>query len=164
MVKRIRGSWLFRYCDKPSTWSRFKTVKVSSTYLFHLRFASRIYYRLSLKFFHVDFGFNRRNRDSRSCSVLLFLNRPVILEIRVGVKFVRLARSLSFSSFRNEAWTASPIGTFVNKDSTSKDTMTSLSCTSSWLMVDMKCAELITEQPKLPVKGDRILARYADRS
>ena len=54
---------------------------------------------------------------------------------------MRVARSLSFSSFR----TALSIGTFVNKDSTSKDIMTSLSCTFLWLMVDKKCVELITE-------------------
>ena len=41
-----------------------------------------------------------------------------ISAICVGVKFVRLARSLSFSSFHNTTWTAPSIGTFVNKDST----------------------------------------------
>ena len=40
--------------------------------------------------------------------------------ISVGVKFLRLARSLSFSSFRNAAWTAPSIDMFVNNDSTSR--------------------------------------------
>ena len=52
--------------------------------------------------------------------------------ICVGVRFVRLARPGSFSSLHNA------IGTFVNNDSTSKDTMTSFSCIRSWPIVDTK--------------------------
>ena len=44
-----------------------------------LRFASRICYRLFLKFLHVDGSYNHRNGASHSCSVLLFINRPVII-------------------------------------------------------------------------------------
>ena len=58
------------------TWSRSKNAKVSSTY----RFASRVCYRLFLPF-HVDVSYYRRNRASHSCSVLLFINLPVVLEI-----------------------------------------------------------------------------------
>ena len=51
---------------------------------------------------------------------------------------MRSARPGSFSSLHNVAFTAPSIGTFVNNDSTSKDTMTSFSCIRSWLMVDTK--------------------------
>ena len=51
---------------------------------------------------------------------------------------MRSARPGSFSSLHNAAFTAASIGKFVNKDSTSKDTMTSFSCIRSWLMVDTK--------------------------
>ena len=58
--------------------------------------------------------------------------------MQVSVKVVRLARHGSASSFRNAACTAPSIGTFVNSDSTSKDTMISLSSTLSPLIVDTK--------------------------
>ena len=56
--------------------------------------------------------------------------------ICVGVRFVPSERPGSFSSLHNAAFTAPSIGTFVNNDSTSKDTMTSFSCIRSWLMVE----------------------------
>ena len=43
--------------------------------------------------------------------------------IRAGVSVVRSGRLGSFSSFCSVACTTSSIGTLVNKDSTSKDTM-----------------------------------------
>ena len=51
---------------------------------------------------------------------------------------MRSGRPGSFSSLRSAAFTASSIGTFVNKDSTSNDTMISFSCILSWLMEFMK--------------------------
>ena len=120
MVKQIVGCWLF---DS-------KNVNVSSTYLFQilgLHLLSPVPHILILFIFHVDASYNSGNRACHSCSVLLFINRPVVLEIcwsqdqiHAGVKFLRLARSLSFSSFRNAAWTAPSIDTFVNNDSTSR--------------------------------------------
>ena len=58
--------------------------------------------------------------------------------ICVGVRFVRSGRPGSFSSLRSAAFTASSIGTFVNKDSMSNDTMISFSCILSSLMVFTK--------------------------
>ena len=124
-----------------------------------LRFVSRFFYRLFLKFFNVDVSYNCRKRASHSSSVLacyswihLLYWKYVNLKTKfkrsafcVGVKFVRVARSASFSSFPDVSWAAPSISTFVNYNSMSKDTMTSLSCTFSWLMVDMKCLELITD-------------------
>ena len=51
---------------------------------------------------------------------------------------MRSGRPGSFSSLRSAAFKASSIGTFVNKDSTSYDTMISFSCIPLWLMVFTK--------------------------
>ena len=65
---------------------------------------------------------------------------------------MRSARLGSSSSFCGAACTAAAsIGTFVNvvnSDSTSKDTMISLSRIISLLMVDTKWAELVTAKLK----------------
>ena len=58
--------------------------------------------------------------------------------ICVDVRFVQSGRPGSFSTLRSAALTASSIGTFVNKDSTSNDTMISFSCILSWFMVFTK--------------------------
>ena len=58
--------------------------------------------------------------------------------ICAGVSVVRSARLGSFSSFCSAAYTAASIGTFVNSDSTSKDTMISLSRIVSLLTLDTK--------------------------
>ena len=58
--------------------------------------------------------------------------------ICAGVSVVRSARPGSFSSFCSAACTTASIGTLVNSDSTSKDTMISLSKIVSWLTVDTK--------------------------
>ena len=47
--------------------------------------------------------------------------------ICVGIRFVQSGRPGSYSSFQNATCTAPSIGTLVNSDSTSKDTMTSFS-------------------------------------
>ena len=47
----------------------------------------------------------------------------------------------------------------VNSDSTSKDTMISLSRIVSLLTVNTKWAELVTVYSDFPVKGDKMLAR-----
>ena len=65
----------------------------------------------------------------------------------------------SFSSCCSAACTAASIGTLVNSDSTSKDTMISLSRIVALLTVDMKWAELITVYSDFPVKGDKMLAK-----
>ena len=79
--------------------------------------------------------------------------------ICAGVSVVRSARLGSFSSFCSAACTAASIGTLVNSDSTSKDTMISLSKIVSLLTVDTKWAELVTVYSDFPVKGDRMLAK-----
>ena len=79
--------------------------------------------------------------------------------ICAGVKVVRLARHGSASSFRNAVYTAPSIRTFVNSDSTSKDTMISLSSTLSPLIVDTKCTELLTLYSDFSVEGDNTSAR-----
>ena len=79
--------------------------------------------------------------------------------ICAGVSVVRSARLGSFSSFCSAACTAASIGTLVNSDSTSKDTMISLSRIVALLTVDMKWAELITVYSDFPVKGDKMLAK-----
>ena len=79
--------------------------------------------------------------------------------ICAGVSMVRSARFGSFSSFCSAACTAASIGTLVNSDSTSKDTMISLSRIVALLTVDMKWAELITVYSDFPVKGDKMLAK-----
>ena len=76
--------------------------------------------------------------------------------ICAGVSVVRSARPGSFSSFCSVACTAVSIGTLVNSDSTSKDTMISLSKIVSLLTVD---TELVTVYSDFPVKGDRMLAK-----
>ena len=77
--------------------------------------------------------------------------------ICAGVSLVRSARLGSFSSFCSAAWTAASIGTFVNSDSTSKDTMISLSKIVS--LLDTKWAELVTVYSDFLVKGDKMLAK-----
>ena len=47
----------------------------------------------------------------------------------------------------------------VNSDSTSKDTMISLSRIVSLLTGDTKWAELVTVYSDFPVKGDKMLAK-----
>ena len=79
--------------------------------------------------------------------------------ICAGVSVVRSARLGSFSSFCSAACTAASIGTLVNSDSTSKDTMISLSKIVSLLTVDTKRAELVTVYSEFPVKGDKMLVR-----
>ena len=79
--------------------------------------------------------------------------------ICAGVSLVRSARLGSFSSFCSAACTAASIGTLVNSDSTSKDTMISLSKIVSLLTVDSKRAELVTVYSEFPVKGDKMLAK-----
>ena len=67
------------------------------------------------------------------------LNRKVKKSaICAGVRVVRSAWLGSFSSLCSAACTAASIGTLVNSDSTSKETMISLSWMVSLLMVDMK--------------------------
>ena len=61
-----------------------------------------------------------------------------------GVSTVQSARLGSFSSLSSAACTAASIGTLVNSDSTSKDTMILLSRIVSLLTVDTKWAELVT--------------------
>ena len=58
--------------------------------------------------------------------------------ICTGVSVVRSARLESSPSFCSAACTAASIGTLVNRDSTSKDTMISLSRIISLLTVDTK--------------------------
>ena len=79
--------------------------------------------------------------------------------ICAGVSVVRSARLGSFSSFCSATSTAASIGTLVNSDSMSKDTMISLSEIVSLLTVDTRWAELVTVYIDFPVKGDRILAK-----
>ena len=67
---------------------------------------------------------------------------------------VRKAGSLF--SVCSAATTAASIGTLVNSDSTSVDTMISFSRILSLLTVDTKWAELFTTKPELAVKGDKI--------
>ena len=80
-------------------------------------------------------------------------------EIFAGVSVVQSARFRSFSSFCGAVCTTASIGTLVNSDSTSKDTMISLSKIVSLLTVDTKWAELVTVYSDFPVKGDRMLAK-----
>ena len=77
--------------------------------------------------------------------------------ICAAVSLVRSARLGSFSSFCSSACTAASIGTFVNSDSTSKDTMISLSKIVS--LLDTKWAELVTVYSDFLVKGDKMLAK-----
>ena len=79
--------------------------------------------------------------------------------ICAGISVVRSARLGSFSSLRRAARTAASIGTSVSSDSTSKDTMISLSRIVSLLTVDTKWAELVTVYSDFPVKGDKMLAK-----
>ena len=69
---------------------------------------------------------------------------------------VRSARFGSFSSFCSAACSAASIGTLVNSDSTSKDTVISLSKIVS--LLDTKWAELVTIYSFL-VKGDKMLVK-----
>ena len=46
----------------------------------------------------------------------------------------------------------------------SKNTMISWSWIFSLLMMDVKLAELVTMKTELPVKGDKMLAKKADKS
>lgn len=80
------------------------------------------------------------NRASNGYAISLLVNRFIILEvcwsqykiqevtIWAGFSVVRSARPGSLSSFLSATCTAPSIGTLVNSDSTSKDTMIS----SSW--------------------------------
>ena len=77
--------------------------------------------------------------------------------ICAGVSVVRSARLGSFSSFCSAACTAASIGTLVNSDSTSIDTMISLSKIVS--LLDTKWAELVTVYSDFLVKGDKMLAK-----
>ena len=79
--------------------------------------------------------------------------------ICADISVVRSARQGSFSIFWGAACTAASIGTLVNSDSTSKDTMISLSRIVSLLTVDRKRAELVTVYSEFPVKGDKMLAK-----
>ena len=76
--------------------------------------------------------------------------------ICAGVSVVRSARFGSSSSFCSAACSAASIGTLVNSDSTSKDTMISLSKIVS--LLDTKWAELVTVYSFL-VKGDKMLVK-----
>ena len=78
--------------------------------------------------------------------------------ICAGVSLVGSASFGSFSSFCSAVCTAASIETLVNSDSTSKDTMISLSKIVSLLTVDTKWAELVTVYSDFPVKGDKMLA------
>ena len=75
--------------------------------------------------------------------------------VHAGISVVRSARLGSFSSFCNAACTAASIGTLVNSDSMSKDTMISLSKIVSLLTVDTKWAEFVTVYFDFPVKETR---------
>ena len=68
-----------------------------------------------------------------------------------GVSIVQSARVGSFSNFSSVACTVASIGTLVNSDSTSKDTMILLSRIVSLLTVDKKWAELVTVCSEFPV-------------
>ena len=98
----------------------------------------------------------------------LLVNRSVILEVCgsqcEGQKVSDLCRPWCsrlglFSSFCSAACTVVSIGTLVNSDFTSKNTMISLSKIVSLLTVDTKWAELVTVYSDLPVKGDKMLAK-----
>ena len=78
--------------------------------------------------------------------------------ICAGVSVVRSARFGSFSSLQCGLYSGVD-RKLVNSDSTSKDTMISLSKVVSLLMVDMKWAELVTVYSDFPVKVDRMLAK-----
>ena len=67
-----------------------------------------------------------------------------------GVSVVQSAWLGSFSNFSSVACTAASIGTLVNSDSTSKDTMILLSRIVSLLTVDTKWAELVTVCSEFP--------------
>ena len=98
----------------------------------------------------------------------LLVNRSVILEVCgsqcEGQKVSDLCRPWCsrlglFSSFCSAACTVVSIGTLVNSDFTSKNTMISLSKIVSLLTVDTKWAELVTVYSDSPVKGDKMLAK-----
>ena len=98
----------------------------------------------------------------------LLVNRSVILEVCgsqcEGQKVSDLCRPWCsrlelFSSFCSAACTVVSIGTLVNSDFTSKDTMISLSKIVSLLTVDTKWAELVTVYSDFPVKGNKMLAK-----
>ena len=91
----------------------------------------------------------------------LLVNRSVILEVCgsqcEGQKVNDLCRPWCsrlrlFSSFCSAACTVVSIGTLVNSDFTSKNTMISLSKIVS-------LAELVTMYSDFPVKGDKMLAK-----
>ena len=71
--------------------------------------------------------------------------------IWAGVSVVRSAGLASLSNFCRAASTVPLIGTLVNNDSTSKDTMISWSWIFSLLMVEGKWAELVTVKSEFPV-------------
>ena len=84
--------------------------------------------------------------------------------IWTGVSVVRSARPASFSIFCSAACTVPSIGTLVNSDSTSTDTMISWSWISSLAMAEAKSVEFFTVKFELPARGDNTLAKKADRS
>ena len=98
----------------------------------------------------------------------LLVNRSVILEVCGSQCEVQKVSDLCrpwcsrlglFSSFCSAACTVVSIGTLVNSDFTSKNTMISLSKIVSLLTVDTKWAELVTVYSDFPVKGDKMLAK-----
>ena len=98
----------------------------------------------------------------------LLVNRSVILEVCgsqcKGQKVSNLCRPWCsrlglFSSFCSAACTVVLIGTLVNSNFTSKDSMISSSKIVSLLTVDTKWAELVTVYSDFPVKGDEMLAK-----
>ena len=79
-----------------------------------------------------------------------------------GVSVVQSARLGSFSNFSSAACTAASIGTLVNSDSTSKDTMILLSRIVSLLTVDTKWAELVTVCSEFPVnRKNNVNTKYS---
>ena len=76
--------------------------------------------------------------------------------ICAGISVVRSARLGSFLNFCGAACTAALRGMLVNSNSTLKDTMISFS----------RIVLLLTEDTNsdFPVKGDKMLAKYADKS
>ena len=130
-----------------------------------------ISYRLFFEILHVEVGNDSGNRTPHGGAVFLLVNRSVILEvcgsqykgqrsaICTGLSVVWSARLGSFSSFCSAACTSASIGTLVNSNSTSKDTMISLSKIVSLLTVDTMWAELVTVYSDFPIKGDKMLAK-----
>ena len=77
-------------------------------------------------------------------------------EICAGISVVWSTRLGLFSNFCSAACTAALRGTLVSSNSVLKDTMISFSRIVSLLMVNTNS--------DFPVKGDKMLAKYADKS